>query len=243
MLLCLCANLLRSLVTLGYGNNERVRHGIMLLADHIVRNKGIPCKVMDESLLPKCYMALPKVLLALSSISDLNGKTKKAKKIITDILIEHHIYMYVPGNTPDWQEQMKGLKKQFYERKAQKKTGGPKTIRAMLAPEKEKFIAKHGLGELREKKGWLKFGFPLHYNSDILEAMSALTFAGVKPDKRLTSILDIIKNKALDDGTWRLEISLNGKMWVDIEKKGKPSRWITCRALSVIKYFEAIQIE
>ena len=64
----------------------------------------------------------------------------------------------------------------------------------------------------------------------------------IKPDKRLAPVLDIIKEKALNDGTWRMENSLNGKMWVDIEKKGKPSRWITYHALSVIKHFEGIKI-
>jgi hypothetical protein len=26
-----------------------------------------------------------------------------------------------------------------------------------------------------------------------------------------------------------------GKMWMDIEKKGKPSKWVTLRALRVLK--------
>jgi hypothetical protein len=29
--------------------------------------------------------------------------------------------------------------------------------------------------------------------------------------------------------------SLNGKMWIDIEKKGKPSKWVTLRALRLLK--------
>jgi hypothetical protein len=29
--------------------------------------------------------------------------------------------------------------------------------------------------------------------------------------------------------------SLNGKMWADIEAKGKPSKWVTLRALRVLK--------
>jgi hypothetical protein len=32
-------------------------------------------------------------------------------------------------------------------------------------------------------------------------------------------------------------------MWVDIEKKGKPSRWITYHALTVIKHFEGLQVK
>jgi len=36
-------------------------------------------------------------------------------------------------------------------------------------------------------------------------------------------------------GRWTLEHGLNGKMWVDIEQQGKPSKWITLRALRVLK--------
>jgi hypothetical protein len=31
-------------------------------------------------------------------------------------------------------------------------------------------------------------------------------------------------------------------MWADIEKKGKPSRWITYQALDVIKHFDGLDI-
>ncbi len=32
-----------------------------------------------------------------------------------------------------------------------------------------------------------------------------------------------------------MENSLNGKMWIDIEAKGKPSMWVTLRALRILK--------
>jgi hypothetical protein len=32
-----------------------------------------------------------------------------------------------------------------------------------------------------------------------------------------------------------MENSLNGKMWVDIEEKKKPSKWVTLRALRALK--------
>jgi hypothetical protein len=32
-----------------------------------------------------------------------------------------------------------------------------------------------------------------------------------------------------------MEHSFNGKMWIDIEEKGEPSKWITLRALRVLK--------
>lgn len=45
---------------------------------------------------------------------------------------------------------------------------------------KEEFLrGRDGLGELKDKAGWLRCGFPLHYNSDVLAAALALAQAGV----------------------------------------------------------------
>jgi len=38
-------------------------------------------------------------------------------------------------------------------------------------------------------------------------------------------------------GTWKLENSLNGKMWSDAEEKGKPRMWLTLPALRVLAHF------
>jgi hypothetical protein len=32
-----------------------------------------------------------------------------------------------------------------------------------------------------------------------------------------------------------METSLNGKMWADIEAKGKPSKWVTLQAVQMLK--------
>jgi hypothetical protein len=32
-----------------------------------------------------------------------------------------------------------------------------------------------------------------------------------------------------------MEYTYNGKTWVDVEQKGKPSKWVTLRALRVLK--------
>lgn len=82
---------------------------------------------------------------------------------------------------------------------------------------------------------WFKFGFPLSYTSDVLEALLALSEAGCARDPRLQNAIDLVLSKRGADGRWALKHSLNGKMWMDIEKKGKPSKWVTLRALRVLK--------
>ncbi|MBI4758328.1 MAG: hypothetical protein HY783_04935 [Chloroflexi bacterium] len=82
---------------------------------------------------------------------------------------------------------------------------------------------------------WFKFGFPLSYTSDVLEALFALGEAGCGRDPRLKNAIALVLSKRDADGRWAMKHSLNGKMWADIEVKGKPSKWVTLRALKVLK--------
>jgi predicted acyl esterase len=54
-------------------------------------------------------------------------------------------------------------------------------------------------------------------------------------DPRLANANDWLLSKQDAQGRWMLEHGLNGKMWIDIEEPGKPSKWITLRALRVLK--------
>ena len=82
---------------------------------------------------------------------------------------------------------------------------------------------------------WFKFGFPLSYTSDVLEALLALAQAGRGSDPRLNNAAALVLSKQDARGRWAMKHSLNGKMWADIEEKGKPSKWVTLRALRVLK--------
>lgn len=88
------------------------------------------------------------------------------------------------------------------------------------------------------KAGWKRLGFPLMYQTDILEILSILTSLGYK-DNRMEEALEIVKAKQGDDGKWRLENTFNGKFQVDIERKGEPSKWLTLNALRVMKRYHS----
>lgn len=87
----------------------------------------------------------------------------------------------------------------------------------------------------RVSSTWFKLGFPLSYWSDVLETVSNLVGLGYGHDPRMRNALEWILRKQDADGRWKLENSLSGKMWADIEQKGKPSKWITLRALRVLR--------
>jgi hypothetical protein len=87
----------------------------------------------------------------------------------------------------------------------------------------------------RISSNWFKFGYPLSYTSDILEALEVLAGLGHARDSRLANAIEFALSKQDAQGRWKLERTLNGKMWVDIEQRGKPSKWVTLRALRVLK--------
>lgn len=86
----------------------------------------------------------------------------------------------------------------------------------------------------RVSSTWFKFGFPMSYWSDVLETTSVLVELGYGKDSRLSNAVELILSKQDDQGRWKLENTLN-RMWVEIEKEKEPSKWVTLRALRVLK--------
>ena len=93
----------------------------------------------------------------------------------------------------------------------------------------------HNLSRV-SKPGWLRFGFPLMYQTDALEVLGILTKLGYR-DKRMQEAVDLVISKQDDQGRWKLESTFNGRFQVNIEQKGKPSKWITLNALKALKGF------
>lgn len=83
------------------------------------------------------------------------------------------------------------------------------------------------------RPGWLKLGFPLMYQTDILEILEILVRLGYH-DPRMEEAQDILLKKQSPEGRWKLENTFNGRMLVNIEQKGKDSKWITAKALFVL---------
>ena len=84
------------------------------------------------------------------------------------------------------------------------------------------------------RPGWLRFGFPLMYQTDILEILIILMKLGGK-DERMQEAIDEIISRQNKEGKWILKSTFNGRFITNIEQKGEPSKWITLRALQVLK--------
>lgn len=90
----------------------------------------------------------------------------------------------------------------------------------------------HELGSIA-RPGWLRLGFPLMYQTDILEILEILAELGYH-DTRMSEAIKIIMARQNPEKRWKLENSFNGKMIIDIEKKGENSKWITLKALNIL---------
>ena len=87
----------------------------------------------------------------------------------------------------------------------------------------------------KPSQNWWKFGFPVFYVTDLLQVVEALVALGIGGDPRLTRTLALIREKQDAEGRWALDYDYTGKTWVDFGAKKQPSKWVTLRALRVLK--------
>ncbi len=106
---------------------------------------------------------------------------------------------------------------------------------------------------------WFKFYYPLGSEADVLQNLEVLAALGQAQNPRLANALDLVISKQNQQGRWALErtykqladtqekkvfywyqnslrLYITSKELADIqEKKGQPSKWVTLRALRVLK--------
>jgi hypothetical protein len=87
----------------------------------------------------------------------------------------------------------------------------------------------------KPSRSWFRFGFPVFYVTDVLQTAEALTEAGYGGDPRLAATYELIQSKRDKQGRWKMEYSYQGKTWADVEERGRASRWVTLRAVRVLK--------
>jgi hypothetical protein len=73
-------------------------------------------------------------------------------------------------------------------------------------------------------------------DSDALEVLMILTRLGYR-DPRMEEAVELVLTKQNEQGRWLLENTFNGRFRVDIELKGKPSKWVTLNALRALRAY------
>jgi hypothetical protein len=56
------------------------------------------------------------------------------------------------------------------------------------------------------------------------------------PQVEYRAAIDLVKSTADEHMRWTLKNTFNGKMLADVEVKGRPSKWLTLRALQVLDW-------
>ncbi len=91
---------------------------------------------------------------------------------------------------------------------------------------------------------YLQLTYPNRWRYDVLRALDYFRAAGVhesrSPDPRLGAAIDYLRTRRLPDGRWPLDRNLRGRSWFSLDDgEGRPSRWITLRALRVLRWWSA----
>jgi hypothetical protein len=218
---CLTANIIRALIHFGYLKDERTKKAIeYLLANFVDTNGKIRCQTVG--LVPNCYMTIPKVLHAFSSIP-MKLRTTRVNKgidLCVKLLLENHIFKYMPEKN-----------REFVNIAHERKYKGQERI-----DERIKFLKKYPDMKKIAKKGWTKFGFPYSYASDALDAMRALVSAEIKFSPNMKEAVDLIASKAIN-GKWLNENKFKSPMHTKIENYQQESKWITLYALEVLRFY------
>lgn len=221
---CLTANVGRALARLGFERDERDVHALEYCVRLFEELGIIDCwQAHGSQLSGYCHMLTPKLLLFLREVPTELWPTGaealrdeciaklRDKRVFRSLPEEAHEFNDVYWSAPSGQRD--GLR--------------------------ERFLAEHPELHYKEKAGWLRFGYPLAYNSDALEALAALMAIGEAPREEYAEAIDVVRGAADSEWQWKLRNSFNGKMLADVEVKGKPSKWITLRALQVLAWADA----
>jgi hypothetical protein len=100
-------------------------------------------------------------------------------------------------------------------------------------------LSTGGIIEQDRKGGtdWRRFAFPNWWHYDVLRGLEYLRRAGVAPDDRVSDAIALVASKRDSDGRWSLEVRYPGVLPIELDDgDGQPSRWITLRALRVLKW-------
>jgi hypothetical protein len=219
---CLTANVGRALARMGWARDERIIAALGSIAQGYRRLGFLGCSDMQPyTLNGYCHMLAPKTLLFLGEVPRelWPDGAEELRAACVEALRDKQVFRSLP-----------------VEFAAFKDVVWP-TSAAERAAARERFLAEHEPLHYGDKPGWLRFGYPLSYNSDALEALASLMAVGEPLRPEYESALEVVRAAEDPQGRWTMRTSFNGKMLADVERKGQPSKWLTLRALQVMQHF------
>jgi len=92
-----------------------------------------------------------------------------------------------------------------------------------------------GWGNSAPSGSWFRLGFPSGYVADALQNLEVLAELGHAQSLALVRAIDWLLGKQDGRGRWANEYAYNGKTWVDFERQGRASKWVTLRACRFLR--------
>ena len=227
---CLTANVGRALARLGWARDERVLRALDFCARLHHEAGHLECgsvtvggRVAQYTLNGYCHMLAPKMLLFLAEIPRelWPARAEELRADCVSVLRDKHVFRCLPAEAREFRDEL---------------MTAPASEREAF---RQRFLAEHDPLHYQDKPGWLKFGYPLSYNSDALEALAALAAVGEAPRPEYDDAITAVRDAADPQMRWTLRTSFNGKMLADVEVRGQPSKWLTLRALQVLRWAAA----
>jgi len=89
-------------------------------------------------------------------------------------------------------------------------------------------------------KRFRKLSYPYRYRYDLLRVLEYFASQHIPYDPRMQPALEWLQAKQKKDGLWYLENQHKGNVHFQMEEVGKPSRFVTLKALSILKHFDCL---
>jgi hypothetical protein len=87
---------------------------------------------------------------------------------------------------------------------------------------------------------WQQFAFPPLWHYDVLRALDYLRAADVHADERIDDAVALVLDRCQSDGRWLLDMRHENTPYEELSGMvGAPNRWITLRALRILKWHTA----
>lgn len=88
------------------------------------------------------------------------------------------------------------------------------------------------------KSAFFLFPYPARWKYNILRALDYFQHANISWDHRMRSAIDVLLSKRKKSGMWNINAKHPRKEQIEMEKAGKSSRWITLKAMRILKHFQ-----
>jgi len=100
------------------------------------------------------------------------------------------------------------------------------------------YLLEHGLFSQNVDPRFQKLTYPYRYRYDLLRVLEFFATANIPYNARMRPAVEWLEAKRRPDGFWYLEHQHKGSVHFVLEETGKPSRFITLKALVILDYFQ-----